>query len=204
MVLAAAEAAAEAAAREAHARIAGALMALPGVHGVAVGRKQTGGASAGGEPCVAVFVDRKRPLDQLAANERIPAVVPGTAVPTDVVEYPRVIAQVARAVELRPARPASRSARAPRRVPVPRELGNLGGAAEPDAAADTARHAVLAGGAQIQSYGSRGSVGTLGTVLYDTRHRRLIGLGNWHALYPWPSPGGAGDAIYQPSFSARN
>ncbi|HEY0479260.1 MAG TPA: hypothetical protein VGD37_17195 [Kofleriaceae bacterium] len=204
MVLAAAEAAAEAAAREAHARIAGALMALPGVHGVAVGRKQTGGASAGGEPCVAVFVDRKRPLDQLAANERIPAVVPGTAVPTDVVEYPRVIAQVARAVELRPARPASRSARAPRRVPVPRELGDLGGAAEPDAEADTALHAVLAGGAQIQSYGSRGSVGTLGTVLYDTRHRRLIGLGNWHALYPWPSPGGAGDAIYQPSFSARN
>lgn len=171
------------AARDAHARIADAVMALPGVHGVAVGEKQTGGAATG-ELCVVVFVDKKRPPHQLAAHDLVPGVVPGTTIPTDVVEYPRVIAQVAAFDR--------RAAHVPRAIPEPRDE------------ADTARCATLVGGAQIQAYAHRGAVGTLGTVLYDTRHRRLLGLSNWHALHAWPSPGAAGDAIYQPSFSVSN
>lgn len=66
------------------------------------------------------------------------------------------------------------------------------------AQADTGRYNPLVGGVQIQSSAKPASVGTLGTVFYDTKNRRVLGLSNWHVLYPWPPPGGAGHLVSQP------
>lgn len=61
------------------------LLALPGVHAVGVGHKITAGERTG-ETSIRVYVTRKRPLDELAPDEIVPAEVEG--VRTDVVERP--------------------------------------------------------------------------------------------------------------------
>lgn len=58
-----------------------ALLAIPGVTGLALGNKITGGRDTG-KRAVVVFVERKR--NDVADSERIPAEVGG--MPTDVVE----------------------------------------------------------------------------------------------------------------------
>jgi hypothetical protein len=161
-------------AQRAHALVADRLLSLPGVHGVAVGFKQTGG-TATSEPSVVVFVDKKTPVDELAPEHVIPRVVPGTNVKTDVVEYPRVVAQMV-------------SDKVAGSAPVGSVI----------ALADTGRYDPLVGGVQIQSHANNAFVGTLGTALYDTKNRRAVGLSNWHVLYPWAPPGGAGDGVFQP------
>lgn len=57
------------------------LLAIPGVTGLAIGNKITGGHDTG-RRAVVVFVEKKR--DDVAPEERIPSEVDGT--PTDVVE----------------------------------------------------------------------------------------------------------------------
>ncbi len=59
------------------------LLRLPGVHGVSVEPKRTGGRETG-RAAIVVFVTRKRSGAELPAPERIPSEIDG--VPTDVVE----------------------------------------------------------------------------------------------------------------------
>ena len=66
-------------------RVAGGLLELPGVHGVGVGGKTTGGEPTG-ETSIVVFVERKVPLSELPPQQRIPDEIDG--VKTDVVEQP--------------------------------------------------------------------------------------------------------------------
>jgi hypothetical protein len=66
-------------------RVAARMLAIPGVHAIGVGAKQVGGERTD-EVAIAVFVERKRPLDEIPPQERIPAEIEG--VRTDVVETP--------------------------------------------------------------------------------------------------------------------
>ena len=59
------------------------LLRLPGVTGVDIGPKRVNG-EATGELAIRIYVVRKRPLDDIPVNERIPSTIGG--VPTDVVE----------------------------------------------------------------------------------------------------------------------
>jgi len=61
------------------------LLRIPGVHAVGVGAKQVAGERTG-DVAIAVFVERKRPLAELAPEERVPEEIEG--VKTDVVEMP--------------------------------------------------------------------------------------------------------------------
>jgi len=59
------------------------LLAIPGVHSVAIGAKKVGGEKTA-EPAIVVFVTSKKPLGELTPQEVIPAEIDG--VKTDVVE----------------------------------------------------------------------------------------------------------------------
>ena len=67
------------------------LLAIPGVHSVAIGAKNVGGKKSS-ELAIVVFVSRKKPAGELSPQETIPAQIEG--VPTDVVEeeMPRLFA----------------------------------------------------------------------------------------------------------------
>jgi hypothetical protein len=67
-------------------RVAPQLLALPGVTAVGLGSKETGGRATG-ELALKVFVTVKRPADQVAAAELIPAEIDG--LPTDVIQSGR-------------------------------------------------------------------------------------------------------------------
>lgn len=64
-------------------RVEADLLRLPGVSGVDIGPKRVNGEKTG-ELAIRIYVARKRPLDDIPVNERIPSVIDG--VPTDVVE----------------------------------------------------------------------------------------------------------------------
>jgi hypothetical protein len=64
-------------------RVAPQLLALPGVTAVGLGSKETGGQPTG-ELALKVFVTVKRPADQVAAAELVPAEIDG--LPTDVIQ----------------------------------------------------------------------------------------------------------------------
>jgi hypothetical protein len=64
---------------------AGRLLAIPGVHMVALGSKVKSGAPTF-ETAILVYTTRKRPLTEITEAERIPAEIAG--IPTDVVETP--------------------------------------------------------------------------------------------------------------------
>jgi hypothetical protein len=66
-------------------RVAADLLKLQGVHAVGVGAKVIGGEPTG-EKAIKVFVEHKRPLAEVPAEERVPAEIEG--VKTDVVEMP--------------------------------------------------------------------------------------------------------------------
>lgn len=68
------------------------LMAIPGVHAVGVGPKITAGKHTG-EHGIVVFLEKKRPLSELSANEVVPAEIDG--VKTDVQEAgrPRLLSE---------------------------------------------------------------------------------------------------------------
>jgi Trypsin-like peptidase domain len=70
---------------EIKARAAPRLLALPGVHAVGVGAKQVDGKRTE-DVAIAVFVEHKRPLADVPADERIPDEIEG--VKTDVIEMP--------------------------------------------------------------------------------------------------------------------
>jgi hypothetical protein len=59
------------------------LRTIPGVHAVGISKKVVGGKPTG-ELCITVFLVEKKPLDQLAPEAIVPALIDG--VPTDVVE----------------------------------------------------------------------------------------------------------------------
>jgi hypothetical protein len=63
------------------------LHTIPGVQGVGVGGKVTGGEPTG-EMSITVFVERKRPLSEVPQDEQLPGEIEG--VPTDVVEEPEI------------------------------------------------------------------------------------------------------------------
>src|SRR5579871_4215647 len=67
------------------------LLAIPGVHSVAIGAKKVAGKKTS-ELAIVVFVSRKKPVEELSPQEAIPAEIEG--VPTDVVEeeMPRLFA----------------------------------------------------------------------------------------------------------------
>jgi hypothetical protein len=66
-------------------RAAPRLLALPGVHAVGVGAKQVDGKRTE-DVAIAVFVEHKRPLAEVPADERVPEQIEG--VKTDVIEMP--------------------------------------------------------------------------------------------------------------------
>ena len=66
-------------------RLADRLLAIPGVHAVGVGDKLIGGERTG-ETSIRVYVARKRPLEEIPPEERVPPEIDG--VKTDVVEEP--------------------------------------------------------------------------------------------------------------------
>jgi hypothetical protein len=66
-------------------RVERSILDIPGVHAIGVGGKVTGG-SATGEESIKVFVEQKRPLAEIPADERVPPEIDG--VKTDVVEQP--------------------------------------------------------------------------------------------------------------------
>jgi hypothetical protein len=74
-------------------RVADRLLAIPGVHAVGVGDKLKGGERTA-ETSIRVYVTRKRPLEEIPPEERVPAEIEGMK--TDVVERPiPVVEQVA-------------------------------------------------------------------------------------------------------------
>jgi hypothetical protein len=66
--------------------VAAKLHAIPGVHAVGVGAKVVGGKKTE-ELAIAVFVVKKKGLNELAESERVPSEIQG--IKTDVVEMPR-------------------------------------------------------------------------------------------------------------------
>lgn len=71
--------------RELKKRVAERLLALDGVHAVAVGGKTVDGRPTG-ELAIRIFTVHKRPLEEIPEDQRIPPEIEG--VPTDVVEEP--------------------------------------------------------------------------------------------------------------------
>src|SRR5918994_5701307 len=69
--------------RELKERVAERLLALDGVHAVAVGGKTVDGRPTG-ELAIRIFTVEKRPLEEIPEDQRIPPEIEG--VPTDVVE----------------------------------------------------------------------------------------------------------------------
>lgn len=67
------------------------LLAIPGVHSVAIGAKRVAGKSTN-EPAIAVFVVKKKDPSEIPAGQLIPSQIEG--IPTDVVEeqMPRLLA----------------------------------------------------------------------------------------------------------------
>src|SRR6476620_5229931 len=66
------------------------LFRIPGVRAVAIGHKFTGGKNTGVISLV-IKVEKKRPLSEVPASERIPAEIEG--VPTDILDWkPRILA----------------------------------------------------------------------------------------------------------------
>ncbi|GGM69608.1 hypothetical protein GCM10012275_45080 [Longimycelium tulufanense] len=72
-------------------RVEDEFLARPGVVGVDIGEKVTGGRSTG-RPAIVVYVQRKRPADEVSQSELIPEEIDGIA--TDVVEEDYVLHQV--------------------------------------------------------------------------------------------------------------
>jgi hypothetical protein len=64
-------------------RVAGDLLAIPGVHAVGVASKIVAGERTG-ERAIRVYVEHKRPLHEIPAEERVPAEIEGAR--TDVIE----------------------------------------------------------------------------------------------------------------------
>jgi V8-like Glu-specific endopeptidase len=66
-------------------RVERSVLDIPGVHAIGVGSKVTGGEVTG-EESIKIFVEQKRPLEEIPHEERIPPEIDG--VKTDVVEQP--------------------------------------------------------------------------------------------------------------------
>jgi hypothetical protein len=64
-------------------RVERSILDIPGVHGIGVGNKRTAGELTG-ETSIVVFVEHKRPLEEIPPDERVPSEIEG--VPTDVIE----------------------------------------------------------------------------------------------------------------------
>jgi hypothetical protein len=144
---------------DAHTKHTERLLSIPGVHGVAIGKKVTDGVEIE-DICVVVFVDNKLPLSEIEPEHQIPDVLEDTNVKTDVVESS-------------PPVPLSKLSENPPDAP-----GNLRivEAAKP---VDRARYDPLVGGIEIMS---SGGVGTLGTVFYDKKWDRVLGITNDHVV----------------------
>ena len=66
------------------------LMKKKHVVGVAIGLAQKGGVSSG-EVSLVVMVDKKLPLDQIEANDRVPAQLDGVRVDVQEIGVPRAL-----------------------------------------------------------------------------------------------------------------
>jgi hypothetical protein len=88
--------------REIRDSTAGLMMGMSNVNAVGVGFKNVGRRTTP-DLCVIVSVEKKLPLGQLGAAERVPKAIQG--VPTDVVETGPFVAFAAQAQRLRPAQP---------------------------------------------------------------------------------------------------
>ncbi len=60
------------------------LLAIPGVHGVSIGSKRVGGQPTD-RMAIAVHLTKKRPLEEIAENERI--LPEYQSIPTDIMEH---------------------------------------------------------------------------------------------------------------------
>ncbi|MEZ0449014.1 peptidase S32, partial [Cellulomonas sp. ICMP 17802] len=130
-----------------------ALIARPGVVGVDIGEKRSGGSPTGRQAIV-VHVERKRADDDLADSERIPSEIDG--IPTDIVEHRvRLLAGAAAAPQ-----------------PSKRVRPLAGGISLGPATPVTVP---IDGQAQLRSVN-----GTLGVLVYERHTGRTFGLTNWH------------------------
>jgi len=134
-------------------RAEAALFAIPGVTAVGIGGRERDGRATG-ELVLKVYVDAKRPLEELAPAEVVPAEFEG--LPTDVSVLP----------------PEGTSTEVP-----------MGRAEVPIADADDRRQRPLIGGSQIQSAVSGVGTGTLGGFLVDAADAaKVYALTNYHVL----------------------
>jgi hypothetical protein len=91
-------------------RVADRLLAIPGVHGVGVGAKLTAGERTP-ETSIRVYVEQKRPLDQIPEAERVPTEIEGLK--TDVVETPIPVEEVVAGISESTPSPEDSSERRP-------------------------------------------------------------------------------------------
>jgi hypothetical protein len=143
-------------------RAAGELMRNPAVTGVGLGGRERGGRPTG-EIVLKVFVERKRPLAELAPGEALPARFEGLGV--DVGELPLAGARLAT-------------------TPVLDDALDVPGAPfRPDGAMDREKHRTLLGGIRVQSALPGAGFGTIGCLLeHATDPGQTYALTNFHVL----------------------
>jgi hypothetical protein len=145
-------------------RAAEVLMRLPGVTGVGLGGRERDGRPTG-QLVLKVFVERKRPLDELTPGETLPAEFEGIGI--DVSELGIGRQETAPAIEAAPPPPA----------PIP------GSPLTADNDTDEERYRPLIGGGRVQSDMSGVGVGTLGCfLLHTTDPNKVYALTNYHVI----------------------
>lgn len=141
-------------------RAADMLMRLPGVTGVGIGGRERDGSPTG-ELVLKVFVQRKRPLDELTPGETLPTQFEGIGI--DVSELGIGQLDTAPAIEALPTVPGS---------PL-----------TSDNDTDDERYRPLIGGGRVQSDMSGAGFGTLGCfLLHETDLDKVYTITNYHVI----------------------
>src|SRR4051794_40653232 len=145
------------------ARAAAVLMTWPGVTAVGIGGRERGGRPTG-EVVLKVFVVRKRPLSDLAADRVLPLDFEGVGIDVS---------------ELAPSQPDTDPGDDPDAPPD----GPVGSPRVPSGNGDDDKYRPLAGGIQVQTAHSSAGTGTLGLILvHKTDAARVFALTNFHVV----------------------
>jgi hypothetical protein len=150
-------------------------MKRPGVHGVGVGYKLVKGEETQ-EVCVRVYVEKKLAEKEIDKEHLIPAELNDTGIKTDIIESGGFYVDDTEAPE------------------------DNRGTFDPD----YSRYNPLKGGCMLTSSYAEAGSGTMGTVFYDKKNNRQLGLTNMHVVYNSGKYGLGGRILYQPSKSDTN
>lgn len=150
-------------------RAADRFMGLPGVTAVGIGARERAGRRTG-ELVIKVFVEVKRPLEELSPEQRLPAEFEGVPIDVGVCGYGTLTAGTVIQSTGPPAPPIQPG-------PVPGSRPTVQGTT------DDGRYRPLTGGGRIQPDLDGAGVGTLGCFLkHKTDAGKIYGLTNYHVL----------------------